>query len=50
MKRRSDDLDPVLTLLGMEDETGILHIPYFGSEKNEIFQRGIPLRKIKVMT
>lgn len=41
------DLDPVLSLLGMEDETGILKLPYFGAEQNEILKRGIPIRKIQ---
>jgi nitrate reductase / nitrite oxidoreductase, alpha subunit len=41
------DLDPVLTFLGTEDETGILQLPFFGTEQNEILKRGVPIKKIE---
>lgn len=40
-------LDPALTMLGMEDETGILQVPYFGTETNEILKRGVPIKKLE---
>ncbi|AIM17227.1 nitrate reductase subunit alpha [Neobacillus sp.] len=41
-----DDLDPMLTFLGNEDETGILHLPFYGLEQKEVLKRGIPIKKI----
>lgn len=41
------DLDPVLTMLGQEDETGIVQLPFFGVESNDILQRGVPIKKIE---
>lgn len=40
-------LDPALTMLGLEDETGILQVPYFGTETNEILKRGVPIKKLE---
>lgn len=40
-------IEPVLTLLGQEDEQAIVQIPYFSNEGNQILDRGVPIKKIE---
>lgn len=42
-----ETLDPVLTLLGQEDETLLVGFPYFDTEKKEVIKRGVPVKKLE---
>ncbi|WP_017755493.1 nitrate reductase subunit alpha [Calidifontibacillus oryziterrae] len=40
------DIEPALTLLGMEDQSVTVHFPYFSLEDRQIFERGVPVKTI----
>lgn len=41
------DLEPALSLLGIEDKTVLLQFPYFGQEQKQIIARGVPVKEIQ---
>lgn len=41
-----ENIDPVLTLLGQEDEIVLAGFPFFGPDKKEVLKRGVPVKKI----
>ena len=41
------DMDPALTLLGMEDQVVTLEMPHFEQEERHILQRSVPVKKVE---
>lgn len=39
-------IDPILTMLGQEDEVLLVDFPFFGIEKKEVLKRGVPVKRI----
>ncbi len=40
--------DPKLTLLGCEDETVMLNLPYFDDQKRSVLKRSVPVKRIEI--
>ncbi len=41
-------INPVLSILGKEDEIGIVNLPYFDDETKDVLKRAIPVKEIKI--
>lgn len=41
------DIDPALTLMGMEDQTVVVQFPYFSQDERQIIERGVPVKAIE---
>ena len=41
-------INPVLTILGKEDEKGVLKLPYFEDNKKDVLKREIPVKKVVI--
>lgn len=42
----NEKIDPILTLLGIQDENAIVQLPLFGHDGNKILERGVPVKKV----
>ncbi len=43
-----NEFDPQMTLLGIEDETILINLPYFDDQTRSVLHRSIPVKKIKI--
>ncbi|HLQ71417.1 MAG TPA: nitrate reductase subunit alpha, partial [Bacillota bacterium] len=44
----NEEIEPILSFLGMEDEIVTVHMPYFDAETKKVLPRAVPIKKIEL--